>query len=368
MNTCTKVSLRKRPITNGMISLYLDFYPAIRVQETNKVTRREYLGIYIYATPANRMQRDFNADMLNKAEAIRCMRVQALINEEFGFLDKQKMNADFLEYFRQFVKKKDVKSDYSYKHFEYFCNGQCRFKELTVDFCNRYREYLLEAHQLLRTDKPLHHNTACSYWRIFRGCLKRAHRDKYLKEDVNEYLDAIEERTPKKEFLTLEEVKRLKNTHCAFPVLKAASLFSCLTGLRFSDVENLKWENIEKASEGGYCIRITVVKTKDEFTLPISDEAYELCGTPQQCGKVFKGFDRNLVLSRLQPWLRAAGITKHITFHGFRHSFATLQIAAGTDIYTVSKMLNHKNVATTQIYADLVNEKKRESANKISLK
>lgn len=55
-------------------------------------------------------------------------------------------------------------------------------------------------------------------------------------------------------------------------------------------------------------------------------------------------------------------------FHCFRHSYAVIQISLGTDIYTVSKMLTHKNVSTTQIYADLVNSKKRETANKISLK
>jgi len=70
----------------------------------------------------------------------------------------------------------------------------------------------------------------------------------------------------------------------------------------------------------------------------------------------------------LKNWLKQAKILKHITFHCFRHSYATLQIAAGTDIYTVSKMLTHRNVSTTQIYAELVSEKKRESANKISLK
>ena len=57
-----------------------------------------------------------------------------------------------------------------------------------------------------------------------------------------------------------------------------------------------------------------------------------------------------------------------ITFHCGRHTYATLQIAAGTDIFTVSKMLTHKNVATTQIYAELVSEKKRETVDKISLK
>ena len=83
---------------------------------------------------------------------------------------------------------------------------------------------------------------------------------------------------------------------------------------------------------------------------------------------VFKGLQRSMTQQPLKAWVASAGITKHIPFHCFRHTFATLQIALGTDIYTVSKMLTHKNVSTTQIYADLVSSKKRESANKISLK
>ena len=75
-----------------------------------------------------------------------------------------------------------------------------------------------------------------------------------------------------------------------------------------------------------------------------------------------------MIYKPLKDWIKFAGIDKNITFHCFRHTFATLQIALGTDIYTVIKMLTHKNVSTTQIYADLVSEKKRESANKISLK
>ena len=61
-------------------------------------------------------------------------------------------------------------------------------------------------------------------------------------------------------------------------------------------------------------------------------------------------------------------LAQPISFHTARHTYATLQIAAGTDIFTVSKMLTHKNVATTQIYAELVSEKKRETVDKISLK
>jgi site-specific recombinase XerD len=95
-------------------------------------------------------------------------------------------------------------------------------------------------------------------------------------------------------------------------------------------------------------------------------EALELCGEPGE-GKVFKGLIRSMAQDHLKKWILQAGITKHITFHCFRHTYATLQIAAGTDIYTVSKMLTHRNVTTTQIYADLVSEKKRETTNKIRL-
>lgn len=114
-------------------------------------------------------------------------------------------------------------------------------------------------------------------------------------------------------------------------------------------------------------MRIRTEKTETEATLPISDEALEYCGTPGT-GRVFAGLERSMTQHPLNKWIRKADIERHITFHCFRHTFATLQIALGTDIFTVSQMLTHKNVSTTQIYAELVNEKKRESANRISLK
>ena len=86
MHECKTVTLRTRPLKGRMLSFYLDYYPAIRNPYTMKMSRREFLGIYIYAKPKNEQQRMFNQDMLNKAEAIRCIRVQSLINEEFGFL------------------------------------------------------------------------------------------------------------------------------------------------------------------------------------------------------------------------------------------------------------------------------------------
>lgn len=163
------------------------------------------------------------------------------------------------------------------------------------------------------------------------------------------------------------EGKKLAATPCKIPVLKQASLFACMTGLRISDILKLDWRDFEVGPDQGYYIRICTEKTETEATLPISQEALELCGE-WGTGKVFKGLTRSMTHHPLKQWIAEAGIRKHITFHCFRHSYAVIQISLGTDIYTVSKMLTHKNVTTTQIYADLVNSKKRETANKISLK
>lgn len=197
--------------------------------------------------------------------------------------------------------------------------------------------------------------------------MKLAYRDKYLRENPNDFLEKIESRDIHKEFLTQDELKTLASTPCDIPVLRNASLFSCLTGLRISDILNLKWENLCTAPDLGHCIRLRTQKTQTEALLPISYEAYALCGEPGT-GKVFKELRRCTTGYPLKAWIKKAGIQKHITFHCFRHTYATLQIAAGTDIFTVSKMLTHKNVATTQIYAELVSEKKRETVDKISLK
>jgi site-specific recombinase XerD len=103
--------------------------------------------------------------------------------------------------------------------------------------------------------------------------------------------------------------------------------------------------------------------------MPISDEAYEILGERKNDNdKVFAGLKKWDVDRVLPVWVAKAGITKHITFHCFRHTYATLQIFSGTDIFTLSKMLGHKSVKTTQIYTKIVDEKKREASMRISLK
>ena len=239
---------------------------------------------------------------------------------------------------------------------------------MDVDVAKRFAEYLMKATMVRRPGEPMRNNTKASYYSTFRAVLKRAYRDRFLKENINDYLDKIEYKEPKREYLTLEEFKRLADTPCDIPVLRRAAIFSCFTGLRVSDIIQLEWKHIVKAPDGGWCMRIRTEKTETEATLPISEEALSYCGKPKSEGKVFDGFARGMLTAPLQRCIKRAGITKHITFHCFRHTFATLQLAMGTDLYTVSKMLTHRFISTTQIYADIMDNEKRKSANAISLK
>ncbi|MBP3270291.1 MAG: integrase catalytic domain-containing protein [Bacteroidales bacterium] len=159
----------------------------------------------------------------------------------------------------------------------------------------------------------------------------------------------------------------LSNTECGSDVLYRAGLFSCLTGLRLSDIILLSWDNIKISTDGGWVLDITTKKTRTDAVLPISEEALELCGERGD-GQVFKGLSPWIVNKFLKQWVKDAGITKHITFHSFRHTFATLQLAEGTDIYTLSKLLTHSNLSTTQVYTDVVSKLKREASTRISLK
>lgn len=262
-----------------------------------KMTYKEFLGIYIYKNPSNQIQKKYNQAMLMKAEGIRSIRIQRIINEEFGFLDKQQQKEDFLKYF------KSVAWLRVYTHFENFVNAKCLFGEITVDLCRKFREYLLHANQFKHSSRKLTRNSAAGYFSTFRALLKIIFRDKLIRENINEYLDKIEYQDVKKNYLTKEELGLLAETPCEFPILKAASLFSCLTGLRISDIINLKWEEIEPATEGGFSVRIRTEKTNTEATLPISNEALELCG-PRTNGTVFKGLHRGMLQKPLKNMSR----------------------------------------------------------------
>lgn len=367
MLECKTVTLRTRPLKNGMLSYYLDYYPGYRDQETMKSIRHEGLNIYIYANPKNERERNFNATMSEKAEAIRCRRFESIVNDRYDFFDRHKLKADFLEYYRRQLRKHDQKWEFVYHHFYNFVHGKCTFEEIDIDLCNKFREYLLNAKQL-RRDGRISKNSASGYWSTFRGLLKILYRNQLIKTNINDFLDKIETEDTPKDYLSVEELYKLAETPCKKPILKTAALFSCLTSLRISDILSLQWHEIVDFAAGGKCVHTITQKTKTEDIIPISDEALQLIGcSPEKTGLVFKGLKRSWTQHPMKEWIRKAGITKNITFHSYRRTYATLQGAAGTDIRTIQSNMAHKSITTTQRYMKVVDSNKREASNRISL-
>ena len=184
----------------------------------------------------------------------------------------------------------------------------------------------------------------------------------------NYFFEKIETEDTPKDYLSVEELYKLAETPCKKPILKTAALFSCLTSLRISDILSLQWHEIVDFAAGGKCVHTITQKTKTEDIIPISDEALQLIGySPEKTGLVFKGLKRSWTQQPMKEWIREAGITKNITFHSYRRTYATLQGAAGTDIRTIQSNMAHKSITTTQRYMKVVDSNKREASNRISL-
>jgi integrase len=375
-----KVKLRRKAISGNRQSLYLDFYPAIPHPETGEPTRREFLGFYIFEKPKTPIDKQHNTETLQICESIRQKRENFLNKPEiYSEYEKEQLRKReqgeqcFIEYFRKLAGNRKASNHdnwvSAYNYLEKFTKGNLKFADLNEKFCNEFKEYLLTTKSNKSNKATLAQNSAVSYFNKLKATLKQAYKDGYLFNDLNAKIEPIKQAETRRNFLTIEELNSLVKTQCNNPLLKRAALFSALTGLRFSDIKNLVWGEIHHSVENGYSIQFTQQKTKGVEVLPISEQAYNLMGeTKEPNEKVFEGLNYSAYENKhLYQWIGAAGITKDITFHCFRHTFATLQLSKGTDIYTVSKMLGHRDLKTTQIYAKIIDQTKREAANKIQL-
>ncbi len=375
-----KVTVRQKAITKGRHSLFLDFYPPITDPETGKETRREFLGIYILDKPKTPFEKTANKQALQMAETIAQKRHNELNKPEiYTEFEKQQLKIsrqgakDFVEYFTKLAnKRKSSNHDNWISALNYlndFTGGKVAFSDLNETFCNDFKEHLLTAKSKRSNKTYLAQNSAHSYFNKFKAALKQAYKEGFLGKDLNSYVDSIKPAETHRDFLTIEELNSLVKTPCNNPLMKKAALFSALTGLRFSDIEKLKWSELEFVKEQGYFIKFEQKKTKGAEVLPISEQAFELLGEAgEPHKKVFDGLKYSAYHNKhLFQWIGAAGITKDITFHCFRHTYAILQLANGTDIYTVSKMLGHRDLKTTQIYAKVIDKTKRDTTNKIKL-
>lgn len=243
--------------------------------------------------------------------------------------------------------------------------------EVDRDFCEGFVRHLGEARSLRGGGRGLSAHTRHQYVVVLGAALNVAVREGLMEANpVKEIRREFRIRLPdeRRVYLDHEELRRLQMTPygCAEET-RRAFLFSCFSGLRISDIRRLTWGNLEPVADGRgrrtYRLSIVMQKTGRLLSLMLSQRALGCLPAGRgDVGELVFDLPSAVTVNRhVARWAREAGIAKHVCFHSARHTFATMALTLGADIYTTSKLLGHTSVATTQIYARVVDRKKDEA-------
>ncbi len=365
------VKLREKTLRDGSRSLYLDIYSGGR-------RRKEYLRIYLIKArkPFERME---NRESLARARAIRAKREIELFSGNYSFEKAgRRRETFFLEYvgsLRDEYRGENKPGWFMWnsllRYLEAYCGKKTALADVTPDFVRGFKKFL-DKTEKRRARNPalgvgvpqyLAANTKHNYFAFLGICLNRAVAEGLLAENPMRRVKGFPQTETRREYLTVDELRRLDAAPCRGrgKVLKRAFLFSCLTGMRKSDVKNLVWSRVTR--QGGFTrIVFRQKKTGGLEYLDINPQAMDYAGKRGGDGDlVFAGFPAHnkTIKKHLEAWCRDAGIKKKITFHSARHTFAVMMFEIGGDIYTVGKLLGHRNIKTTQIYTKVLDSKKR---------
>ncbi|MCC8038347.1 MAG: site-specific integrase [Bacteroidales bacterium] len=373
-NSKEPIKLRRRKTKSGNTSLYLDIY-------LNGERTYEYLKLYLIPE-RTRADKDKNRETLQLAEAIKSKRIVELRNGEFGFKNGFATDTLFFDYYKSLCDKRLGEESSGNWGNWYSCLHHLRiyekrekitFADITPEWVQGFKDYLENraiawAHDKRHREKeyPLSSNSKVSYFNKLRACLNQAFDDRIIAVNPCRGIEGFKAEEGTRMYLTLDELKKLVNTPCDYKSVRQAFLFSCLTGLRRSDIVKLKWCDVFQQGDFTRII-FRQKKTKGQEYLDITQQAAELMGERGNADDfVFDDiFTPDCTNKTIQNWVLRAGIDKKITFHCGRHTFAVMMLDLGTDIYTVSKLLGHRELSTTQIYAKVMDKNKQAAVQRI---
>ena len=365
------IKLRVKYLANGNKSIYLDMY-------MNGKRKYEFLKLYIIPE-YNKSDRVRNSETLKLAIAIKAQRIIELQNQSHGFKINKTSHIKLTDYIQSVAEKKsenEVRKTVLHAvvyHLRRYNPNDIQLSRIDKDYILGFLDYLKTAKQThTKKEKLLHVNTQVYYYKMLRYCLNYAVSEELI--SANPMNKIKNEEKPHKhrterEYLTIDELRKLAQTPFYNGLLKKAFLFSCFCGLRHSDIIALTWGDIEMDDDGNSRLYIIQKKTKEAISLPLSQEAIKQLPKREDAKEDDIIFKKLITLGRtneiLPKWAEQAGIKKHITFHTARHTHATMLLTLGVDLYTVSKLLGHTNIQTTQIYAKLVDESKKKAIDLI---
>lgn len=375
MKDRSSITLRQRTLPSGRTTLYLDII-------CNGQRKVESLKLFLIPE-TSRADKQKNKETLKLAEAIRAKRVVEVQNKEFGFKSDYAEETNFYDYYVAITEKRlgnESRGNWGnwrscLKHLEkYDPNLKKRtFADIDQEWVQGFRDYLekdayawgCDYRERIK-DHPLSRNSKLSYFNKLRACMNQAVEERIIRKNPVLGVERFKEEEGTRMYLTIDEVKTLAQTECEYPNIKRAFLFSCLTGLRRSDVLRLTWGDIHKQDDYTRII-FTQKKTGGLEYLDISAQAAELLGERGKPNEnVFTDIHSpSCTNEAIKRWVLRAGIQKEITFHCARHTFAVMMLDLGTDIYTVSKLLGHRELSTTQRYAKVLDKNKQAAVSKI---
>lgn len=369
------IRLRQRKTQTGLVSLYLDIY---------QDGKRSYEYLKLYLVPEKtRADKEKNRETMRLAETIKSKRLVELHNGEYGFKDEFSEDANFWDYYNAMCETRRGEETLgnwgnwfsAKKHMKKYDPKieKRTFKEITPKWVEGFRTYLLTKAYAFGNDERnrvkdarLSKNSCVSYFNKLRACLNHAYENRVIRYNPARGIEGIHAEEGTRMYLTIDEVRRLADTPCEKESVRRAFLFSCLTGLRRSDIEKMTWSEVQQ--QGGFTrIIFKQKKTKGQEYLDITPQAAELIGERGQVtDNVFEDFGSPSNTNEcIKRWVYRAGIQKLVTFHCGRHTFATMMLDIGTDIYTVSKLLGHRELNTTQIYAKVLDKSKQTAVSSI---
>ncbi len=364
--------LRKKKLKGGKLSLYIDYYPPVWNPHNKRFTRREFLNLYVHANPATPLEVQENKLYSEIAEKIYIKRMKALMLEENGLFNKDSLDADFFLYAKNFIRGKQQENvdtthyETAVKYLHKWMGDHCKFRHIDEIFLQKFKQFLLNTHSIKSKHTKLAQNTAASYYDKFTIIVKEAYLDRFLPEDYTIRVKRIGNIDTHRQILDDEELKLLIKNPIDDDTVFRSSIFALLTGFRFSAIKILKWSDLHYSTPlDSWYAYIVDPKPGRSFKHYISKQAFAILGTkPEEDGLVFPDLNYSRTRTKLQEWFTSVGLKDKAKFHNWRHKYATDLIEKGEDIYVVSKMLNHKHVKTTQIYAQVPDVTRAKAANK----
>jgi len=385
-------------LSDGRASLFLDYYFGFTMVYSEsqdkmvpkKQKRRESLNLYLYSNPRTPQQRQENKETLALADKIRRDKANAIEDEDKKeALKKKKASINFLDFFQEYIDaytKKDVRmiqialqrfKDFLRDTPEYSIYGKkIKPEQITSEMVEAFTEYL-QSRSIGEGAKSIYQR----FKKVYKSCAIKCninYQRPFVDSEGKSITITIDEDAIVKDFLSPEEERQLMETHYTGenPEIRNAFIFCLYTGMRFCDVRDLTFGNIDFANR---LLTYEQNKTKghskhSSVTLPVTDALLELMGEqPEARGKgelVFTLPSHTMCLKALRRWTKRAGIDKHITWHCARHSFGTNMAATaaqkGFSVRVVQEMMGHSSLKYTERYTRVVDEQKKAAMAELS--